>query len=182
MRVLHLHSSFHAGGKELRAARLINAFGPKIEHHIVSAEPDSMGATAAIDPAMQVFAPQDFPSLKGKPLPGRTNILVTHQEGYQPEGVHVFPSIEQALEKAISIARSDGVDEVMIIGGGDVYAQLMDRADRLYISHVDLTPPGDVHFPPIDPNRWLVVDLPEVEPHPRDQATYRVKVYERRQA
>ena len=82
MRVLHLHLSFHAGGKELRAARLINAFGPKIEHHIVSAEPDSMGATAAIDPAMQVFAPQDFPSLKGKPLPGRLLKLAKAMQGY----------------------------------------------------------------------------------------------------
>ena len=118
----------------------------------------------------------------GKPLPGRTNILVTRQEGYQPDGVHVFSSVEQALDKAIAVAQSDGVDEVMVIGGGDVYAQLMDRADCLYISHVDLSPAGDVYFPSIDPARWVVVDLPEFEPHPRDQATYRVKVYERRKA
>lgn len=116
----------------------------------------------------------------GKPLPGRTNILVTRQSGYRPEGVEVVAGVEQALEKAMAVAQGDGVEEIMIIGGGDIYAQLMGRADRLYISHVDLAPQGDVYFPPINPTQWTVVDLPEVEPHPADKATYRVKVYERR--
>lgn len=116
----------------------------------------------------------------GKPLPGRTNIVVTRQQGYHPEGVLVFTSIDAALDKAREIAKSDGVDEIMIIGGGQLYAQLMARADRLYISHVDLAPPGDVLFPEITPADWVVVDLPEVEPSPKDEASYRVKVYERR--
>nr|AIA16719.1 Dihydrofolate reductase [uncultured bacterium] len=116
----------------------------------------------------------------GKPLPGRTNIVVTRQESYQPEGVLVFGSIDAALDKAREIAESDGVDEIMIIGGGQLYAQLIDRADRLYISHVDLAPAGDVRFPEIAPEDWAVVDLPEVEPSPKDEASYRVKVYERR--
>ena len=118
----------------------------------------------------------------GKPLPGRTNIVITRQQGYQPDGVLVFTDVEEAMKKAADIARADGVDEIMVIGGGDLYRQLMDRADRLYISHIDLAPEGDVLFPPIDPLEWAVVDLPEVEPNPRDEATYRVKVYERRKA
>lgn len=116
----------------------------------------------------------------GKPLPGRTNIVITRQKGYQPEGVLVFGSIDTALDTAREIAESDGVDEIMIIGGGELYAQLMPRADRLYISHVDLAPIGDVRFPEITPEDWAVVDLPEVEPSPKDEASYRVKVYERR--
>jgi dihydrofolate reductase len=116
----------------------------------------------------------------GRPLPGRTNIVITRQSGYQPEGVLVFNDIENALEKARSIAHADGVDEIMVIGGGELYAQLIDRADRLYISHIDLQPAGDVHFPDIAPAQWAVVDLPEVAPSPKDEATYRVKVYERR--
>jgi dihydrofolate reductase len=116
----------------------------------------------------------------GKPLPGRTNIVITRQQGYQPEGVLVFHDIEDALAKAGEIAVADGVDEVMIIGGGELYAQLMDRADRLYITHIDLAPPGDVRFPAIAPEQWSVVDLPEVTPSPRDEASFRVKVYERR--
>lgn len=116
----------------------------------------------------------------GRPLPGRSNIVVTRQAGYQPEGVEVVASIEAALEKAAGIAAEDGVDEIMIIGGGELYAQLIDRADRLYVSHVDLAPEGDVRFPPIDPAIWEIVDLPEVQPSPKDEARYRVKVYARR--
>lgn len=116
----------------------------------------------------------------GKPLPGRTNIVVTRQQGYQPEGVLVFHDIEAALKEAHQIAETDGVDEIMIIGGGELYRQLMGRADRLYITHIDLAPAGDVRFPAIASEQWVVVDLPEVLPSPKDEATYRVKVYERR--
>ena len=116
----------------------------------------------------------------GKPLPGRTNIVITRQPGYQPEGVLVFHDVEIALAEAGKIAEADGVDEIMIIGGGELYAQLMARADRLYITHIDLSPSGDVRFPAIAPEQWTVIDLPEVAPSPRDEATYRVKVYERR--
>ena len=116
----------------------------------------------------------------GRPLPGRTNIVITRQQGYQPEGVLVFHTIDEALEKAGEIAAADGADEIMIIGGGELYAQLMPRAGRLYITHIDLSPTGDVRFPPIKPEEWAVVDLPEVAPSPKDEATYRVKVYARR--
>ena len=115
----------------------------------------------------------------GKPLPGRTNIVVTRQSGYQPEGVLVFSTIDAALEKAREIAEADGVDEIMIIGGGDIYAQLMSRADRLYISHIELSPEGDVVFPAIAPEQWIVVDTPDIVPSPKDEARYRVNVYER---
>lgn len=116
----------------------------------------------------------------GKPLPGRTNIVITRQQNYQPEGVLVFNDIDAALQRAREIALADGVDEIMIIGGGELYAQLMGRADRLYITHIDVHPAGDVVFPAIAPEQWTVVDLPEVTPSPKDEATYRVKVYERR--
>ena len=118
----------------------------------------------------------------GRPLPGRTNIIVTRQQGYRPEGTLVFATIDAALAEARKIAEADGVDEIMIIGGGEIYAQLMGRADRLYISQVDLHPEGDVRFPAIAPEDWVVVDLPEVTSSAKDSATYRVKVYERRKA
>lgn len=118
----------------------------------------------------------------GKPLPGRTNIVVTRQENYQAEGVEVFGNVDEALERAMAVVEAAGGEEVMVIGGGDIYAQVLGRADRLYISHVDLSPSGDVYFPPIDPTEWVVVDLPEVEPSTKDDASYRVKVYERRRA
>ena len=118
----------------------------------------------------------------GKPLPGRVNIVITRQQGYQAEGVLVFHNVDAALAKAREIAVADGVDEIMIIGGGELYAQLMPQAGRLYVSHIDLAPEGDVRFPVIDPAIWAIVDLPEVTPSIKDEASYRVKVYERRGA
>jgi L-malate glycosyltransferase len=82
LRLLHLHSSFHAGGKELRAAKLINAFGPEIEHVIVSAQPGALGAAAAIDRRMNVTYPDDFPPLAGRPLPGRLQRLARAMQGF----------------------------------------------------------------------------------------------------
>jgi dihydrofolate reductase len=116
----------------------------------------------------------------GRPLPGRTNIVVTRQSGYQPEGVMVFASLGAALDYAQKVAAAEGASEVMIIGGGEIYAQAMALADRLYISHVDLEPVGDVLFPVIDRVMWRVVDEPQVEPSERDSASFRVRVYERR--
>lgn len=116
----------------------------------------------------------------GRPLPGRTNIVVTRQAGYAPEGVLVVSSLDAALEMARNIAGRDGVDEVMVIGGGDIYAQGMPLSDRLYISHVDLAPEGDVLFPAIDPAVWQVIGEPEVAVSEKDSASFRVRVYGRR--
>ncbi|WP_334182881.1 glycosyltransferase family 4 protein [Novosphingobium sp.] len=71
MRILHLHSGFSAGGKELRAVRLMNLFGPGIAHAVVSAQPGAHGAAALLDPALPVEFPEDFPSLQGRPTPRR---------------------------------------------------------------------------------------------------------------
>lgn len=71
MRLLHLHSSFAAGGKELRAARLMNVFGSGLSHAVVSAQPGAFGAKVALDPALDVAFPEDFPSLQGRPTPPR---------------------------------------------------------------------------------------------------------------
>ncbi len=82
MRLLHLHSSFQPGGKELRAARLMNAFGPGVRHTVVSAQPDALGARAAVHPSIHVDYPADFPSLAGRPTPGRLQTLARAMAGF----------------------------------------------------------------------------------------------------
>jgi glycosyltransferase involved in cell wall biosynthesis len=82
LRLLHLHSSFDPGGKELRAAKLMNAFGAGVEHAIVSAQADAMGAAAAIDPRIPVRYPADFPPLSGRPMPARLQRLAAAMRGY----------------------------------------------------------------------------------------------------
>ena len=124
----------------------------------------------------------------GKPLPGRVNIVVSRQVGYQPDGVLVINDFNAAIAHAKSIARADGVDEIMIIGGGEIYRLGMELADRLYISHVELevgADKGEVKgeaktlFPPIDPPVWRVEREIDVHPKPADQAPYTIKVYAR---
>ena len=81
LRVLHCHSTFSAGGKEVRSVRLMNVFGAAMEHTIVSAEPEAMGARALIAPGIKARFPTDFPALKGLPTPGR---LVAMAEALKP--------------------------------------------------------------------------------------------------
>ncbi len=81
LRVLHLHSSFDPGGKEMRAVQLMNAFGPEVAHAVVSAVPGALGAARAIDPAIPVDYPE-FPALTGKPFPRRLQGLAKAMLGH----------------------------------------------------------------------------------------------------
>ena len=81
-RILHLHSTFSAGGKEVRCARLMNAWGARLHHTIISAEPDAMAAAALIHSGVPVAYPQDFPALKGKPTPWRLARLARAMQGF----------------------------------------------------------------------------------------------------
>jgi L-malate glycosyltransferase len=81
-RILHLHSTFAAGGKEVRATRLMNAWGPRVDHTIVSAEPQAMAAAALVGDDVPVHFPADFPSLKGRPTPARLAGLARAMQGF----------------------------------------------------------------------------------------------------
>ena len=116
----------------------------------------------------------------GRLLPGRTNIVMTRDLGLKvPGGV-----LATSLDAAIGIAREDaakrGVEDIMIIGGGDVFDRTMDMADRLEITHVHASPPGDVHFPAIDPRDWRETARYHYDPGPDDDAGFDTVTYERR--
>jgi len=118
----------------------------------------------------------------GRPLPGRTNIVVSRQKNYQPEGVIVINDFDAAVSHAKTIALADGVNEIMIIGGGQIYQLAWEIADRLLISHVDMRagkPSVDdiIKFPAIEKSKWQVVKKLPVFPDERDEAAYSVKVY-----
>lgn len=82
LRILHCHSTFSAGGKEVRCVRLMNAWGGALEHTIVSAEPQALGARALIDGGIMASFPDDFPALTGLPTPGRLAGLAKAIKGY----------------------------------------------------------------------------------------------------
>lgn len=90
----------------------------------------------------------------GRPLPGRTNIVITRQSDYAGDGIVVVNSLQQALDKAEDISFVAGHEEVMVIGGAEIYQQALLQADRLYITHVHSDVDGDAFFPDINWNDW----------------------------
>jgi dihydrofolate reductase len=124
-----------------------------------------------------VMGRKTFESI-GKPLAGRVNIVVSRQRGFAAEGVQVFPSLEAALIAAETAARRAGDDEVMVIGGGAIYAAALPIADRLYITHVEANPAGDTRFPAIDPGVWRAVSAERLPAGARDSAATTFVVYE----
>ncbi|AFT68754.1 Protein containing dihydrofolate reductase region domain [Alloalcanivorax dieselolei B5] len=91
----------------------------------------------------------------GRPLPGRTNIVISRDPHYQAEGAKVVADLDQALELAGNVAFIDGQDEVMILGGAQIYALALPRADRLYITEVQADVDGDAWFPRWDRSQWV---------------------------
>lgn len=85
-----------------------------------------------------------------KPLPGRINIVITGQEGWNADGVLVAVNLDDALEQA----RLTNCKEIFIIGGGEIYRQSMLMADKIYLTRVHEVIEGDVYFPEIDPALW----------------------------
>lgn len=101
----------------------------------------------------------------GRPLPGRTNIVLTHQADYQAEGCLVVHSVDEALDQA----RSTGTDEAMIIGGAEVYREFLTRCDAIYLTLVEGEFEGDVFFPldPLNSPDWRIA---REERWPADEA------------
>jgi dihydrofolate reductase len=90
----------------------------------------------------------------GKPLVGRDNIVVTRDPDFHAEGITVVNDIEQAMQRGKEFARERMVDEIMVIGGGEIYRAVLDKAKRIYLTEVHARPEGDTFFPEIDPKTW----------------------------
>jgi dihydrofolate reductase len=116
----------------------------------------------------------------GRPLPGRDNIVVTRDRSFAPEGVLTAPDIETAIEMGRAKARQAGAAEICVIGGGEIYRQTFDLAERLVVTYVEAEIEGDTIFPAIDSKDW---DEISSESHPageKDSHATRHVVYERR--
>ncbi|MFL1547686.1 dihydrofolate reductase [Pseudomonas sp. ArH3a] len=114
----------------------------------------------------------------GRPLPGRLNIVVSRQTDLALEGAEVFPSLDTAVERAQAWALEQGVDELMLIGGAQLYAQGLEQADRLYLTRVALSPEGDAWFPEFDVSQWKLVSNIENAAE-GDKPAYNFEVWER---
>jgi dihydrofolate reductase len=123
-----------------------------------------------------------FLSFTKKPLPGRTNIVVSRNPSFAASGTLVTSRLDAALEAARGDALRRGVDTILVLGGADIYAQTMAIADRLLITRVHLQPDGDAKFPAIDPDLWRETERIEHSAGPDDDASFTTLAYERRAA
>ncbi len=114
-----------------------------------------------------VMGRKTFESI-GRPLPGRTNVVVTTNTDWSAPGVRVVHSLADAFTKAEAQADLDGVDEVMLIGGATLYREALPLVDRMYVTQVALSPDGDAFFDAPDPERF---ERTAAETHAADGAT-----------
>jgi dihydrofolate reductase len=122
-----------------------------------------------------IMGRKTWESLPRRPLPGRLNIVITRDRQYRAEGAAVVVSVAEALAQA----RQAESDEICVIGGSEIFRQMLPMADRLYLTEVDLAPDGDVHFPPLDRSEWREASR---EMHPRregDDAGFVLRVLDR---
>jgi len=115
-----------------------------------------------------------------RPLPGRTNIVVTRDSGYRAAGAVVTTSFDAARAVATGDALRRLATEVAVIGGAEIYAQWMGCADRLEITEVHARPEGDTRFPAIDAADWEEVARVRNKAGPDDAADYSYVTYRRR--
>ncbi|MBX4955707.1 dihydrofolate reductase [Rhizobium lentis] len=116
----------------------------------------------------------------GKPLPGRPNVVISRQAAIDHSDISMAHSLTEAMDAAERLALQTGADEICIIGGGQIYAQAIDLADRLCITHVEADLDGDASFPAIDPATWQAGEALEVSAGEKDSYPTRYIVYERR--
>ncbi len=112
----------------------------------------------------------------GKPLPIRTNVVLTRDPMYAATGVVVAHSIEEAL----SIAYDNEEEEAFIIGGGEIYAQSRPYWDKVYLTRVHATPAGKVLFPALDESEWELVSQEKHQAGERDDYDFTFEVYSKK--
>jgi dihydrofolate reductase len=129
-----------------------------------------------------VMGRKTFQSLPAahRPLPGRTNVVVSRDPDFAVPGVVLAPDLKVALAVAQADARRRGTDALVVAGGADLYAQAMPLADEIALTLVHCRPPGDALFPAIDPHLWCETARLEQPAGPDDDVTFAYVHYRRR--
>jgi dihydrofolate reductase len=126
-----------------------------------------------------VMGRKTFESFPRRPLPGRTNIVITRNAEYQAAGAVVTTSFDQARDVALGDALRRLATEIAVIGGAEIYAQWMGVADRLEITEVHARPEGDTVLPAIDAAEWDEVARVRHSAGPDDSADFSYVTYKR---
>jgi dihydrofolate reductase len=121
-----------------------------------------------------IMGRKTWDSLPRKPLPGRLNIVVTRSAGFEAQGASVATSVEAALSLAA------GQDEVMVIGGAEIYKAFLPKADRIYMTELDRAITGDTTFGELDPDQWGETGRETLPASPADTVGGDFVTYDRR--
>lgn len=126
-----------------------------------------------------IMGRKTFVSLPG-PLDGRDMVVVTRNTAFTGEHAHVVHDMDAALALATDFARKRGADEIMVIGGAEIYRAVLEKAGRIYLSRIHLAPEGDTYFPALEDGGWREVSRRHHEAGPRDDADYSFVILDRR--
>ena len=110
----------------------------------------------------------------GRPLPGRRSIVITREAYWKAEGVTGVPTFAAAL------GACQDADEAFVIGGAQIYDLAIPEADRLYVTRIAAEVEGEVRWPPMDWNDWLLIERQPRESDDKNPYPYRFEVYDRR--
>ncbi|MDG0995563.1 MAG: dihydrofolate reductase [Gammaproteobacteria bacterium] len=121
-----------------------------------------------------VMGRKTYESLKIQPLPGRRNIIISRNVDYQAAGCEIFTSIEAAIEQLAA------VDKVFIIGGAELYKQMLTQAEELYVTQVELQVAGDRYFPEIAAEEWQLQSETAFAADEKNPHAMRFQCYQRR--
>lgn len=116
----------------------------------------------------------------GRPLPGRSSIVVSRDENYQAEGAQVVNSLEAAIRKAESIAFLDGTEEAFIIGGAGLYAAALPHAQRFHLTRVHAEVAGDTYLMEFDEDEWQEIQRDEFQRDEANPYDYSICLLERK--
>jgi dihydrofolate reductase len=126
-----------------------------------------------------IMGRKTWESFPRRPLPGRPNLVVTRDPGYDAPGGEVFTSVEAALARGEALCEELDIDEIMILGGAEIYAATLAQATRIYLTQVHASPEGDTMFPDFDPSEWREVRNVRQPRNERDSDEYSLLVLER---
>jgi dihydrofolate reductase len=112
----------------------------------------------------------------GTPLPGRQTIVVTHNASFQPDGCLVAASVQAA----ITTAQECGETEAFVIGGAEIYTQVLDMADRVYLTQVHAEVDADTFFPEIDQDAWIEKERFQHPADDKNQYAFTLRLLEKK--
>jgi dihydrofolate reductase len=127
-----------------------------------------------------IMGSNTWDSLPRKPLPGRLNLVLSRDLRFEAEGGIVCNTLFEALDIAREHAVDDGADEICIIGGANVFEQLLPKAGRIYLTQVHATVEGDTFFPAIDDSQWTLSSEEAFEKAEGDDYAWTLKVFDRK--